>query len=73
MIKIIRKTLSSSRVKSAGYDPISNILEIEFQSNGTIYHYYNVPENEAKNFFSASSHGKYVEKLTRNYRYKPVN
>ncbi len=38
-----RQAVSSSNVASVGYDPDSQILEVEFLG-GKVYHYHNVPE-----------------------------
>ncbi len=42
--KMQRSPVSSSNLKSVGYDPVSKILEIEFLS-GSMYQYFNVPES----------------------------
>lgn len=53
-----RQPVSSSNLRSVGYDKSTNTLEIEFNSGG-IYQYYNVPPAVYKGLMNASSHGKY--------------
>lgn len=53
-----RQAVSSSNLVSVGYDPNSEILEIEFKG-GSIYRYLNVPAFEHERLMSASSHGIY--------------
>lgn len=54
----IRTPVVSSNLASVGYDPESQILEIEFNS-GRIYHYFNVPEHVYDDLLSAESIGKF--------------
>lgn len=37
-----RQSVSSSNLRSVGYDPETKTLEVEFQ-NGSVYQYFNVP------------------------------
>lgn len=53
-----RTPVSSSNLRSVGYDPVSRVLEIEFHSGG-IYQYSNVPEEVYRSLMAASSHGRY--------------
>lgn len=55
---IQRVHVSSSDLRSVGYDAGSQTLEIEFNSGG-IYRYYGVPTGVHAGLMSASSHGKY--------------
>ncbi len=57
-----RINVSSSNLKSVGYDKAKSQLEIEFNSGG-IYVYYNVPENIFDDLMEASSKGKYFHKF----------
>ena len=67
-----RNLVSSSNLKSIGYDADARILEIEFQT-GAVYRYSQVPESEYKGLMSAASHGKYFYANIRNrYRYEKV-
>ncbi len=53
-----RTPVSSSNLRSVGYDPASQTLEIEFQ-NGRIYQYFNVPQSVYDALMAAESHGRY--------------
>ena len=53
-----RESVSSTSLRSVGYDESRKLLEIEFCSN-TIYQYSNVPVHIYCNLMSASSKGKY--------------
>ncbi|RNI15980.1 KTSC domain-containing protein [Methanohalophilus sp. RSK] len=59
-----RKHVTSSNLKSVGYDSATNILEIEF-NNGGIYRYSGVPARAYDELMSSSSHGKYFHKNIR--------
>jgi len=58
---MIRQTVSSSNIRSIGYDVKFQTLEIEFQDGG-IYQYLNVPESIYNALMSASSHGSYFHR-----------
>lgn len=60
-----RTPVSSSNVSSAGYDPDTETLEIEF-NNGSVYQYYNVGRNVADEFFNATSKGQFIHTYIRN-------
>lgn len=51
--------VSSSNIKSIGYDEKRNILEIAFH-NRSIYRYYDVPEYLYEGLMTADSHGKFL-------------
>ncbi len=55
---MIRILVHSSDLRSVGYDPIAQVLEIAFQ-NGGIYQYTGVPESVYHSLMQASSHGTY--------------
>jgi hypothetical protein len=55
-----RTPVSSSNLKSVGYDPYSQTLEIEFH-NGGIYQYSQVPQSVYSGLMGASSRGEYFE------------
>lgn len=55
---MIRKSVTSSDIRSIGYDDETRVLEIEFHSGG-IYQYYSVPRAVYEGLMNASSHGKY--------------
>ncbi len=54
-----REQVSSSNLKSIGYDINTSILEVEFK-NGRVYQYFNVPINVYNALINASSIGKYL-------------
>ncbi len=58
--KMQRQNVSSSNIKSIGYDNSTSVLEVEFL-NGNIYQYSNVPERLYVNLMNASSHGEYLD------------
>lgn len=60
-----RDAVSSSNIMSAGYDPESETLEIEFQG-GAVYQYYNVNEHLYEQFMSASSKGQFFHMYIKN-------
>ena len=53
-----RTPVKSSNIKSIGYDGKTSTLEIEF-SQGAVYQYLGVPEEEHIALMQASSKGKY--------------
>ncbi|WP_123539226.1 KTSC domain-containing protein [Halosimplex salinum] len=67
-----RTPVSSSNLKSVGYDQSSNTLEIEFHG-GRVYQYYNVPKRIYQGLMAASSHGKYHHRQIKDsYRYSRI-
>ncbi len=68
-----RKSISSSHLKSIGYNTSTKILEIEFQ-NGDIYQYFDVPSKCYLELLGASSAGKYFnENIKGLYDFKHIN
>jgi len=55
---IARKPIVSSNLVSAGYDPVTKELDIEFKG-GTVYRYSDVPEHIYQGLISAPSAGSY--------------
>jgi hypothetical protein len=67
-----RQSVRSSNIKSIGYDPKSETLEIGFHS-GDIYQYFDVPESIFNSLMSASSHGSYFHKYIKDkYRWAEI-
>jgi hypothetical protein len=60
-----REPVQSSNLATVGYDPQTEILEIEFQ-NGMIYQYFNVSPGVYDEFRTASSLGRYFNAMIRN-------
>ncbi len=54
-----RRAVSSSNLRSVGYDPEGRVLEVEFHHGG-VYQYYGVPAHVYSSLMSASSHGSYL-------------
>jgi hypothetical protein len=69
-----RTPVSSSNIRSIGYDVPSATLEVEFTS-GDVYQYFDVPEHLHQELMRASSHGGFLnENIVRyNYRYQKVS
>jgi hypothetical protein len=53
-----RDVVDSSMISSIGYDQSSGTVEVEFRSNGQIWHYYDVPEFTYNELRVAGSLGK---------------
>lgn len=69
---IPRLPVTSSNIASAGYDPLSKCMVIEFNS-GAIYAYHDVPKAVYDEFSDADSKGKFFGANIRNtYRYDKV-
>lgn len=68
-----REYVSSSNIASIGYDATSETLEVEF-NNGSVYQYYNVPENLYQGLMSADSKGKYFDAYIKKggFRYSKI-
>lgn len=67
-----RMPVASSNLKSVGYDPVTQTLEVEFHSGG-VYQYYGVPVEEFEALMAAKSHGQYLSRYIRNvYHYRQV-
>lgn len=67
---IIRTRVKSSNVFAIGYDKANKILQVEFK-NGSVYEYYEVPENVFLAFMSAESKGRFIGNLYK-YKYRQV-
>jgi hypothetical protein len=61
-----RIPVSSSNIRSVGYDSETNVLEIEF-NHGGIYHYTGVPEAVYRSFMAAGSKGTYHAQFIKNH------
>ncbi|ACM58352.1 hypothetical protein HALDL1_03820 [Halobacterium sp. DL1] len=67
-----RTSVSSSNLRSVGYNQDDQILEIEFNSGG-VYRYFSVPANIHTDLMNASSHGKCFHSNIKNvYQYEQV-
>jgi len=59
-----REYVSSSNLRSIGYDANTSTLEIEF-NHGGIWQYFDFPESKWNEFKSADSFGKYFHREIR--------
>ena len=63
---------ASSNISSVGYDSATGTLEVEFWS-GSVYQYYDVPENMYEQLMKSSSKGRFLHDYIRNvYPYSRV-
>ncbi|MGI5938045.1 KTSC domain-containing protein, partial [Methanoculleus thermophilus] len=53
-----RQAVESTNIKSVGYDPEDEVLEVEFHSGG-VYHYVGVPAEVYEGLLNARSKGRY--------------
>lgn len=53
-----RTHVVSSNLQSVGYDPLAQVLEVEFR-DGSVYQYSRVPESMYRALMAAGSHGQY--------------
>jgi HAMP domain-containing protein len=67
-----RQTVESTNIKSVGYDPEDEVLEVEFHSGG-VYHYVGVPPDVYEGMLAARSKGRYFGDFIRlRYPYEKV-
>lgn len=62
-----RKPVTSSQISSAGYDPVTRHLEVEFTS-GRVAVYFEVEQGEFAGFEEAESKGKYLNEIIKPYK-----
>lgn len=62
---MVREPVKSSNLKSVGYDPTTQKLEVEFKSGG-VFCYDNVSPQEHADLMSAGSIGSYFHQNIRN-------
>ncbi len=73
-----RVAVDSSLIKSAGYLPYAprlktGIVEVEFNKDGGVYRYLEVPESEYRDMMKAKSVGKYFSACIRDiYSFEKV-
>lgn len=69
---MIRTLVTSSNLRSVGYDEGKQILEIEFHDGG-VYQYYSVPPSVYQGLMRAASHGSYFHTHIRDgYAYRRI-
>jgi hypothetical protein len=59
-----RVQLASSMMASAGYEPTTRVLEIEF-ATGVVYHYFDVPLDVYQDLVDAASQGRFFHTRIR--------
>ena len=59
-----RTPVTSTNIKSIGYDKNTKTLEVEFK-NGGLYRYSGVPVNIYNNLMNSDSHGKFLAKFIK--------
>lgn len=59
-----RKSVTSSDLRSVGYEATSQTLEVEFQ-DGSVYRYYDVPLATYEGLMAGPSHGKYFHRYIK--------
>ncbi len=68
-----RTPVDSSNLATVGYEPSTRILEIEFHG-GSVYQYYDVPEEVYRGLLEAVSKGGYFHRNIRaRYPYRQVH
>lgn len=60
-----RYSVASSNISSVGYDESSQTLEVEFL-NGSIYQYFNVPQNMYEQLMKEPSKGRFLNTYIKN-------
>ncbi len=69
---MLRVPVTSSNIRSIGYDRQSAALEVEFTS-GDVYQYFDVPEHLYRGLMDASSHGQFLnDNIKYGYRYQKI-
>jgi tyrosyl-tRNA synthetase len=69
-VKVRKFSVESSVIKSIGYNPANQILQIEFENTG-VYLYHDVPAEVYAGLMNADSHGHYFnEYIKKNDRFK---
>jgi hypothetical protein len=62
-------TPESSNIARFSYDEVSHVLKVEFK-NGSVYAYYDVPEQLFNSMLHAPSKGQYLaQQVKGSYRY----
>ncbi|MCQ4229504.1 KTSC domain-containing protein [Pseudomonas stutzeri] len=69
-----RVALQSSSLRSLGYDPEQQILEVEF-SSGALYRYEAVPPEVVQGLLEADSLGRHFNQVFKpqHYRYRRID
>ena len=67
-----RTRVKSSTVLSVGYDPLEQVLVVEFK-RGSLYHYLGVSVSDFESFMAAPSKGRFLHyRIKPRYQYRRV-
>jgi hypothetical protein len=70
MARISRRAVRSTCLRSAGHDPKTKRLEVEFRKSGAVYAYDGVPKRKADRLVAAASVGRtYNKTIKHEYPY----
>jgi len=61
--------INSTNVKKVRYNQKDKILDVEFQ-NGIIYRYFNITEEDFREFMHSNSKGRMIKQLGRFRKYE---
>lgn len=65
-----RVAVESKLLASVGHDPVSQVLEVEF-CNGSVYEYYEVPDELFSALLTAESPGTFfLERIRDGFKYR---
>jgi hypothetical protein len=69
-----RTPITSSNILSAGYDPATKMMEVEFRGKGgnTTYQYHEVPKEVYDGFLAADSKGSYLHSNIKRFKCSKV-
>ncbi len=69
-----REEVESSNIRSIGYDPASQVLEVEFNYGHLVYQYKGVPAEIYEQLMAAESKGKFLNSAIKSvYDYETVD
>lgn len=69
MASMRRRRVVSRAIIGVGYDPATNVLEVEFAGDGGVYQYFAVPASVAAAMLDADSIGRFFgEHIKPRYR-----
>jgi hypothetical protein len=55
-----REYVESTMIRSFGFDNVTSTLEVEFNNNGSVWQYFDVPESVYYEMKAAGSCGKFL-------------
>lgn len=71
---MVREPVESSSISSVGFDPESQVLEVEFRRGGRVFRFFDVPEFMFKGLMLARSKGQFVAtRIADRYRSEQVS